>query len=100
MTNGMSMENIVTSLQKKSHQFPHHFAYSLLNEDLREITKIQYSELDKQAKKIAVYLQKQNLYGQRVLLVYPTGIEFIVNFMGCLYAGVIAVTIRSAENAE
>ncbi len=31
--------------------------------------------------------------GQRALLLYPAGLEFIAAFFGCLYAGVIAVPV-------
>ncbi len=31
------------------------------------------------------------LSGERALLLYPAGLEFIAAFFGCLYAGVIAV---------
>ena len=32
-----------------------------------------------------------NLVGQRALLLYPAGLDFIAAFFGCLYAGVVAV---------
>src|SRR5262245_66560472 len=32
-----------------------------------------------------------NLEGERALLLYPAGLEFIAAFFGCLYAGVVAV---------
>ena len=31
------------------------------------------------------------LAGQRALLLYPAGLDFIAAFFGCLYAGVVAV---------
>ena len=29
--------------------------------------------------------------GERALLLYPPGLDFVVGFFGCLYAGVVAV---------
>ena len=37
--------------------------------------------------------QSRQLAGQRALLLYPAGLEFIAAFFGCLYAGVIAVPV-------
>jgi len=58
-----------------------------------ETEEIQYTcqQLDRQARAIAAHLQKQGLEGERALLLYPAGLEFIAAFFGCLYAGVVAV---------
>ena len=45
----------------------------------------------KRARAIGAWLQQQAAVGQRVLLLYPPGIQFIEAFFGCLYAGAIAV---------
>lgn len=54
---------------------------------------LSYAQLDARARALAAHLQ-QGLRlnaGDRVLLLYPPGLEFICAFFGCLYAGVIAV---------
>jgi 8-amino-7-oxononanoate synthase/acyl carrier protein len=52
---------------------------------------ITFGQLDAAARNLAGYLQKQNAAGQRVLLVYPPVMDFLVGFFGCLYAGATAV---------
>ncbi len=52
---------------------------------------LTYQELDSRARKIAVSLQSRSLAGERVLLFYLPGLDYIAAFFGCLYAGVIAV---------
>lgn len=52
---------------------------------------LTYEQLDQRARAIAARLQSLNLAGERALLLYPTGLDFIAAFFGCLYAGVIAV---------
>ena len=52
---------------------------------------ITYGQLDRRARAIASRLQDLDLVGQRVLLVYPHGLDFITAFLGCLYAGCVAV---------
>ncbi|WP_194867533.1 type I polyketide synthase [Pseudoalteromonas sp. PPB1] len=70
-------------------------AYTLLKyysrSENRDETSISFAELDQQARCIAVYLQKHTSKGDRVVLLYRAGLEFVSAFLGCLYAGVVAV---------
>ena len=57
-----------------------------------EVTgELTYDGLDRQARAAAVELLRHAAPGDRVLLVYPPGLEFLVGFFGCLYAGLIPV---------
>ena len=40
---------------------------------------------------IAAWLQSRCRPGDRALLLYPPGLDFVAAFFGCLYAGVLAV---------
>jgi acyl-CoA synthetase (AMP-forming)/AMP-acid ligase II len=64
----------------------------LEDRDERE-THLSYSQLDLQARALAAHLQTRTRPGDRVLLVYPTGLDYLTAFFGCLYAGVIAVPV-------
>ncbi|MDJ0714931.1 MAG: hybrid fatty acyl-AMP ligase/type I polyketide synthase [Prochloraceae cyanobacterium] len=66
-------------------------AFTFLSDGETESNSVTYQELDKLARAIAVRLQNLNATGERALLLYQPGLEFISAFMGCLYAGVIAV---------
>jgi acyl-CoA synthetase (AMP-forming)/AMP-acid ligase II len=57
-------------------------------------------ELDCQARSIGALLQSCVASGERALLLYPTGLEFIAAFFGCLYAGVIAVPLPPPNLAQ
>jgi amino acid adenylation domain-containing protein len=48
-------------------------------------------ELDRRARAIAAELQGRTRRGDRALLLFPPGLDFIAAFFGCLYAGVVAV---------
>ncbi|MFT7521651.1 MAG: acyl-CoA synthetase (AMP-forming)/AMP-acid ligase II/acyl carrier protein, partial [Kiritimatiellia bacterium] len=48
-------------------------------------------ELDRRARAVAVHLGQVASMGDRVLVLCPPGIDFVVAFLGCLYSGVIAV---------
>ncbi|MDJ0796946.1 MAG: fatty acyl-AMP ligase [Calothrix sp. MO_167.B12] len=64
----------------------------LLNGETQEVN-LTYQELDKKARAIAAILQSMKARGERALLLYQPGLEFIAAFFGCLYAGVIAVPV-------
>ncbi|WP_406175824.1 aminotransferase class I/II-fold pyridoxal phosphate-dependent enzyme [Streptomyces sp. NBC_00996] len=52
---------------------------------------LTYRELDLRVRAVAVVLQRENLAGKPVLLLHPPGLDYIAGFLGCLYAGAIAV---------
>ena len=85
---------IVDILLDKSRERPQQTAYTFLADGEHETGSCTYQELDLQARAIAVELLMKVKPGDRALLVYPytAGLEFIASFLGCLYAGVIAVT--------
>ncbi|MCC5609398.1 fatty acyl-AMP ligase [Nostoc sp. CHAB 5834] len=66
-------------------------AYTFLRSTETEAASLTYGELHLQAQAIAASLQALNLGGERALLLYQPGLDFIAAFFGCLYAGVIAV---------
>jgi len=83
--------SLVSLLRRKSQLHPTKSLYTfLLNGETKEIC-LTYQELDQKAQVIAALLQSFKARGERVLLLYPPGLEFIEAFFGCLYAGVIPV---------
>lgn len=52
-----------------------------------------FDELDTRARSIAAHLQEKGLEGERAVLMYPSSLEYMAAFFGCLYAGVIAVPV-------
>ncbi len=62
----------------------------LRDEDGRE-TCWSYRDLAQRTRAIATRLQRLNLAGERVLILYPSGLDYIAAFFGCLAAGAVAV---------
>ncbi|NEQ71025.1 MAG: fatty acyl-AMP ligase, partial [Symploca sp. SIO2D2] len=83
--------SLLDILQQRARQQRDNRAYIFLQNGETESGSLTYGELDTQAKAIASYLQSYR--GERALLLYPSGLEFIAAFFGCLYAGVIAVPV-------
>ncbi|MEV0766185.1 AMP-binding protein [Nocardia sp. NPDC050435] len=68
-------------------------AYKFLDEDGRESARLTYQELDRRARSVAQALAGRFSSGDRVILLYPAGLDYISAFFGCLYARVIAVPL-------
>lgn len=68
-------------------------AYRFLGDGEAENTAVTFGELHRRALAVATRLRWSNACGERAILLYPQGIEFIVAFLGCLYAGVVAVPV-------
>lgn len=68
-------------------------AFSFLDSKLNVSASISYAELDRRAALIAARLREAQCGGERVLLVYPSGFDFIAALFGCFYAESIAVTV-------
>ncbi len=76
---------------RASHQ-PEQRAYTFLRDGETEESFVNYGELDRQARAVAARLQALGVAsGERALLFCPPGLEYIAAFLGCLYAGVVAV---------
>lgn len=90
--------SFVDILSNKRLQQPKKIAYQFLTYASQGVQYLSYEQLDKQAKAIAAKLLSLGLEGNRALLLYPPGLEFISAFFGCLYAGVIAVPAYPPRN--
>ncbi len=66
-------------------------AFVFLPDGENEGANLTFAQLDERARLIAARLQTLADPGDRALLLYPPGLEFMAAFFGCLYAGVIAV---------
>jgi len=56
-----------------------------------ETEALTYGEVDRKARALAVGLMERARPGERVLLLYPSSLEYPVAFLACLYAGLVAV---------
>lgn len=81
----------VELLRWRALHHPDKIAYTFLLDGETREERRTYAELDEQARHIAALLQERLAPGDRVLLLYPPGLEYIAAIFGCWYAGVIAV---------
>ncbi|MEB3232451.1 MAG: SDR family NAD(P)-dependent oxidoreductase, partial [Leptolyngbyaceae bacterium] len=83
--------NLVDLLRHRVQSNPDKTAFTFLRDGEVESEVLSYKELDRRAQAIATQLQAMGASGQRALLLYAPDLSFITAFLGCLYAGVLAV---------
>ncbi|WP_019506116.1 fatty acyl-AMP ligase [Pleurocapsa sp. PCC 7319] len=84
-------ENLVDILRNRAIEQPNQTIYNYLADGELENQSLTYRQVEQKAKMIAAYLQSVSSPQDRVLLLYPSGLDYITAFFGCLYAGVIAI---------
>ncbi|OCW85218.1 aminotransferase [Nocardia farcinica] len=72
---------------------PDRIAYVFLDEHGAEWDRLDYATLHRRACGVAAELMRHCAPGARAVLAFPPGLDFIVAFVGCLYARVIAVPV-------
>ncbi len=82
---------LVELLSRRASQHPERRAYTFLIDGELEGVHLTYGELDRRARAVGALLQQRAERGSHALLVYPSDLEFITAFFGCLYGGLIAV---------
>lgn len=83
--------SLLNSLSLRAAAAPNQTAYTILLHGERESSSLSYAELLRRARAVAEVLQERGLRGERALLLYPAGLEFVAAFYGCLLAGTVAV---------
>lgn len=91
------MTSIVDIVRQHAHTQPSKVAATFLSARGQETDQHTYAELDTFSQAIAAQLQSVTEVGQRALLLYPASLDFIRGFMGCQYAGVVAVPVSMPQ---
>ncbi|MCG6136127.1 MAG: amino acid adenylation domain-containing protein [Nostoc sp. LLA-1] len=89
---------IVDILRDRSGKMPQTPAFTFLEDGETQELTLTYSELDQRSRSVASQLQSLGLSGERAILLYPPGLDYLIAFFGCLYAGVVAVPAYPPRN--
>jgi non-ribosomal peptide synthetase component F len=84
-------QTLVELLSAQAARYPDKLAYAMLSADEQIGASRTFSALQTRAASIAGSLRARCQPGERAVLLYPQGVEFIEAFFGCLSAGMIAV---------
>lgn len=77
---------------------PNEVAFSFLPSSKEPLTELTFVEFYSEALSVANFLKSKVHVGDKVLLLYPPSIDYIVTFYGCLLAGVIAIPAPLPKN--
>ncbi|NKZ06728.1 type I polyketide synthase [Actinomadura latina] len=88
---GPEPETVAGVLRHHVRRTPDRLAYRFRTGLGGESESWTYRDLDARARAVAGRLQREGLRNRPVLLLLPPGLEYVAGFLGCLYAGAIAV---------
>jgi acyl-CoA synthetase (AMP-forming)/AMP-acid ligase II len=89
----------VEVLRERAAQAGDDEAFTFLGDDGAE--RITYADLDTRARAVAAAIQASGApHGERALLLYPPGLEYVYALFGCMYAGAIPVPAYPPDPAR
>ncbi len=81
---------LADSLRHWSETFPDRLAYGFTDLESEE-TKLTFAQFRQRVESVAARLVELRMTGERALLLYPPGMDFLIGYYACLTAGVVAV---------
>lgn len=96
-----TVDTLVHHLRQRALEQPEQIAYTFLTySGESESESLTYKELDLWARAISDDLHRRGGAGRPVLLLFPSGLEYIAAYFGCLYAGSIAIPAYVPRSAR
>lgn len=84
---------LIDLLEQRAGERPDQTLYTFLENGETEAGRLSFRQLQEKARQIAGFLQSQGYEGERILLLFPPGLDFIVALFACFYAKVTAVPV-------
>lgn len=86
-------ETLAAYIELHSRKSPDKTAYQLVGKDCIHSDAITYRELDELSRAAAYRVAAQSKQSDRVILLFPQCLEFIISFACCMKAGLISVPV-------
>jgi acyl-CoA synthetase (AMP-forming)/AMP-acid ligase II len=93
-------DNFVDLMLAQAARHGHKTAFVFLEDGETPSETLSYVELSQRAQATAAHLQQRCLPGSRVLLLYPSCVDYMVGFFGCLSAGMVAVPVFPPRSSK
>ncbi len=90
---GSDEDTLVQLVARHAAHIPEKTAFTFLGETGAEERNVTFSELHSDAMAIAARIGQLDVFQRPVMLLFPTGEDFVRAFLGCLYAGAIPVPV-------
>lgn len=96
----VKIDTLVHRLHRRALEQPEQVAYTFLRYSEAGKQSLTYRELDRRVRCIGTHLRNMGASGKPVLLLFPSGLDYISAYFGCLYAGAIAVPAYPPHSAR
>lgn len=87
----MRASTLVDVLRERAASRPERVAFTFIADNGADDRDVTFGQLDRHARDLAARLLGIGAAGERALLLFPPGLDYVVAFFGCLYAGVVAI---------
>ena len=84
-------QSFVDAVRERADRLGERRAFTFLADGEEPAEQLTFAELDLRAREVGADLQRRGATGERVLLLFPPGLDFVAAFLSCLYAGAVAV---------
>jgi acyl-CoA synthetase (AMP-forming)/AMP-acid ligase II/acyl carrier protein len=84
-------ESLVEIISKRAKLQPESVVYRYLGDGVNETESFTFKEIDRVARSVAQALSEKLNKGDRVLLLFPQGLQYVAALYGCFYGGFIAI---------
>jgi acyl-CoA synthetase (AMP-forming)/AMP-acid ligase II len=88
-----TVTTLVELARRRAQNTPDELIYAYSHTPKQDSDLMTYAQLDARAAALAAHLQAICEPGARVILLLEAGLDFVVSFFACLYAGLIAVPV-------
>ncbi|MFI9504578.1 fatty acyl-AMP ligase [Nocardia sp. NPDC052566] len=91
---------LVELLTSRAASTPDEVRFRFLVDGEEPTASLTFAQVDHAARALAAHLARFARPGDRALLLYAPGLDFVTAFYGCLYAGVIAVPVAPPQPSK
>ena len=84
---------LVQRLAQVAAEAPDRLAFAFLPDGETEAARLTFGELNQRVAALAERLEALGLKGERAILLYPSGLDFVVAFLACLRSGVVSAPV-------
>src|SRR5688500_12994356 len=91
---------MIDLLRDRAAAQPHDRAYTFLDAGERCGDSLTWAQLERRSRAIATAINRFVVQGDRVLVMFPPGLDFVPAFFAVLYAGAVAVPVYPPSEAR
>ncbi|WNG17860.1 AMP-binding protein [Cystobacter fuscus] len=97
---GAQFHSLIELVRHHGERRPDKTSFVFLEDGEKESGVLTFGQLEQRVRAVAAQLQELGATDQRALLLYPPGLDFIIAFLGCVYARVTAVPAYPPRNNQ